>query len=110
MKKYLSLALVVSGIISITACAHRTVSNPEVFDADQAKGMVYIGYRITQWGKDFNSYDVNWEQGQRNAERVCKNWGYIGAQTLNDFTRSLQRGNMIYYYREYQCVKKPESN
>lgn len=105
----LLLVVISSSILAITACAHRTVSTPEVFEADQGKGMVYIGYRVTQWGNDFNTYNVNWAQGQNNAERVCRNWGYIGAQTLNDFTRSIRRDGMVYYYREYQCIKKSEN-
>lgn len=75
-----------------------------------AQGMVYIGYKQTPWGDGFNKAVGNWKKGIAEASRVCSNWGYSHAESLNKrIIKERDENNWIVSYMQCQCVVKKDN-
>lgn len=96
-------------IANLSGCATKNV-DPYVLNADKDQGMVYIGYKQTPWGDGFNKAVGNWEKGVAEASRVCSNWGYSHAESLNKrIIKERDENNWIVSYMQCQCVVKKDN-
>ncbi len=114
MKKIILLLTV----ILLPSCYSTPKGGAYVLDADRSSGTIEIGFSYTnEWIPiNPNSFgeQIDWQQGEQEAIRVCHNWGYSKeiSPINHNIQRRINRGstfNMISatWWKKYQCVGNP---
>ncbi len=92
-------------LLTLTLSGCTIVQRPlQPLGGSKADGTVTLGLEFG----GFKQVQGDWGQGQRAATRLCRGWGYSGAQRFNDGMQTCIRWNEFGCVRtrvtvEYQC-------
>lgn len=81
---------------------------PQATGGSKADGVVNLSYQASQ----FEQVTVDWFEGDKEALRRCKSWGYKEVEPFGGMTSSCsQYGGLgggcavMTYNKSYQCIK-----
>lgn len=110
MRKLLAIAGI--ALLIVTACTPKPRDIiPKVLWASQSDGVVFLGYKQTKFGIDFDPVTPDWISALNGSDDVCKRWGYSGSFYLNDdevkqgFEQDFSGIGYVVFYKIAQCSK-----